>query len=67
MFRPECEATHINNSYTLFRVVRKKGGSPRTNLHVSKDFNWLQLKSKLNFFFADELVIFIVLVVPCSE
>lgn len=50
MFRPECEASHLNNSYTLFRVVHKKGGSPRTNLHVSKDFHWLQLKSKLNFF-----------------
>ena len=29
MFRPDwCKAPPLNNSYTLFRVVRKKGDSP---------------------------------------
>ena len=40
---------------------------PRKNEypHLSKDFNWLQLKSNyITLFFADELVVFVVLVVP---
>ena len=36
----------LNNSYTLFKVGRKKAVPQEKNyLHSSKDFNWLQLKS----------------------
>ena len=33
-------------------------------MHLSKDFNWLQLNFTKNFFFTDELVVFVVLTVP---
>jgi len=43
--------------------AKKAVPQEKQNLHLSKDFNWLQLKSIYCIFFADELVIFVVLVV----
>ena len=65
----------LNNRYTLFKVVCQKFSSQeKTHPHLRKDVNWLQAKSILNFFLADELVALVVitcyivvLVVPCSE
>ena len=49
----------LNNHCTLFKVESQIFSSQEKNPHLSKDFNWLQLKC----FLAEEVVVFVVLVV----